>query len=179
MATLFAMKEVFSAKEFKASNTPYELSPIPGPVTKSKTSWVTTLLGVRKVPELGILTTAMAALADRAIIHRSWGQLGGNSNYGPNFSFSGYSTAPNYRRGALVHLGWTSLRILVSIPPLRWVAKKLVIQPGDGPSEEDSEKARFQFRAIATPDLEAPTSTKAFLKISYEGSPYICKFYLL
>lgn len=79
--------ESFTLKQIGAATAPYAISPIPGPKTRDTTSLVTKIFGIRAAPDLGILTTSLGAKSDTPIVQRSWGLLGGNKFYGPNFHF--------------------------------------------------------------------------------------------
>jgi len=89
--------DVYSLKELTVTSAPYALSPIPGPKTKSPTSWITKLLGVREVPDLGILTTHLGAAADRPLVHRTWGE---------SISQRDISYFGHLRSGLLFGLSW-------------------------------------------------------------------------
>lgn len=149
---------------------PYALSPIPGPVTKDSTTIITKVLGVRSVRDLGILTTALQGGTDTAIVHRSWGLL----NYGPKFRFHEYQKARNHLTAVLLHFALILAGLFLATPPLRNLAKKYVYQPGDGPTEEDWKNDRFEYRAIAYPDVSTKAKERAFCKASFEGSLYVC-----
>jgi hypothetical protein len=79
--------DTYSFKQLAAAGAPYAISPIPGPKTKDTTSLITKIFGIRAVRDLGILTTSVGAVSDTPIVQRSWGLLGGNKFYGPNFQF--------------------------------------------------------------------------------------------
>lgn len=133
--------------------------------------------GVRSEPKLGgLLTTSIAASADAPIVQRSWGLLGGNQFYGPNFYFSGFMKTGNYLSGVLLHFGLILGSILLAIRPVRSLVKKYVYQPGDGPTKEEVRKDRVEYRAIGTPDYV--THSRAFCKASFEGSMYTCEYLL-
>jgi hypothetical protein len=164
--------DVYSLKQIKAASSPYALSPIPGPKTRNTTSWVTKIFGIRAVRDLGILTTFVGGTLDSAIVQRSWGLLG----YGPKFSFAEYSRTRNYLKGAIFHFALMIGGLLLTIPLIRRVGKKYVCQPGDGPTKEESENDRFEYRGIGTPDIDTPEPPRAFCRVSFEGSLYVCKY---
>jgi hypothetical protein len=171
--------DVYSLKELAATSAPYALSPIPGPKTRSPTSWITKLLGVREVSDLGILTTYLGAAADRPLVHRTWGLLGGPSSYGPNFRFSEYMKVQNYLTAIFLHFSLAVASFFVAIPFLRKLAKRFVTQPGDGPTKEQSRNDRVEYRGIGNPDVQTPNPGRAFCKAYYEGSLYECKLFSL
>jgi hypothetical protein len=167
--------DVYSLKQLGAANAPYALSPIPGPKTTSSTSWITKLFGVREDPDLGLLTTSIGASVDKPIIHRSWGQLGGTSFYGPNFSFEEYSKTRNYVTAVLVHYGLGAAMLFLAIPIFRRFAKRFVYQPGDGPTMESTKNDRFEYRGVAKPDVQAANPATAYCRAYFNGSLYACK----
>lgn len=168
--------DVYSFKQLGAANAPYALSPVPGPKIVSPKSWVSKLFGVRVVPDLGILTTSIGASADQSIIQRSWGLLGGNSFYGPNFQFSEYSKARNYFMAVVVHIGLVVGTLFLAVPFIRKVVRRFVYQPGDGPTKEESQKDRIEYRGIAKPDVQTANPPRAFCRAYFNGSLYACKY---
>jgi hypothetical protein len=138
-------------------------------------SWITKLLGVRVVPDLGILTTSIGASTDQPIVQRSWGLLGGNSFYGPNFRFAEYSKARNYFLAVVIHFGLVLGALLLAVPFLRKFARRFVYQPGDGPTKEESQKDRVEYRGIAKPDVQTENPPRAFCRAHFNGSLYACK----
>jgi hypothetical protein len=173
--TIFTLLDVYSFKQLGAAGAPYALSPVPGPKTKNPKSWITKLFGVRVVPDLGILTTAFGGSVDKPIVQRSWGLLGGNDFYGPNFSFGEYSKARNHLTAVLMHFGLVAGAIFLTIPVFRKFARKFVYQPGDGPTKEEYKNDRFEYRGIAKPDVQIANPPKAFCRAYFNGSLYACK----
>jgi hypothetical protein len=173
--TVFTLLDVYSIKQLGAASAPYALSPIPGPKIKNTKSWITKLFGVRVVPDLGILTTSIGASADQPIVQRSWGLLGGNSFYGPNFRFGEYSKARNYLVAVMIHFGLAIGALCLAVPIFRKLARRFVYQPGDGPTKEESQKDRVEYRGIAKPDVETANPPRAFCRAYFSGSLYACK----
>ena len=151
---------------------PYALSPIPAPKNRSHVSWITRLFGIRSVPDLGILTTSISGGMDTPTVQRSWGMLG----YGPNFQFAEYMKARNHISGVITHFAILLFGIFLAIGPLRRIAKRFVYQPGDGPTKEESKKDRFEYRGIATPDVQTSNPARAFCRASFQGSVYACEY---
>ena len=71
-----------------------------------------------------------------------------------------------------LHLAFAFGMIALAFPPVRWVLKKLVPAPGQGPSKETASKEAFEFRAVATADRNVADPDKAFGRLRYEGSIY-------
>lgn len=174
---------MFSLKEIAASMKPYALSPIPNPNAASQSRpLIQKLTGTRYVPSLGVQTTFVAADSDRAIVERTWGLLTQipskeNESYGPNFHFSEYLRVRNWLYGLLVHLGISFAGVLfATVPPVRWLLKKLVYAQGQGPDIEQSKKHEIEYRAIGKPDGWKENGKVAFCTASFNGSMYHRKY---
>jgi hypothetical protein len=50
-----------------------------------------------------------------------------------------------------------------------------VTVPGDGPAKEQTRNDRFEYRAVATPDVKTPNPPRAYVRAYYEGGLYQCK----
>jgi len=172
LATALGIFDHYSLAQIMQSSTASAICPVALPKTVSTTSLGTKLTGVRKVSDLGTLTTSIQGGADNALVHRSWGLLSQDSTktYGPNFKFSPYMSVRNSFLGVLVHLGVTLGPLLLLLSPLRWLLKKIVTQPGFGPTKEDAKNEVIEYRAIGLPD--GHTTKKAFGRLLYEGSLY-------
>lgn len=172
MSSLFSIFDVYSLKQLKAAGAPYALSPIPGPAVRDPVPWRTKLFGFRSVRDLGILTSYIFAKADIPQVQRSWGLLGGPANYGPNFSFSEYAKSQNYLTAIASHFALLFGSILVVIPFVRTLLKKTAVQPGDGPSKEESKNNRVEYKGIGNQDVKTKNPERAFVKATFAGSAY-------
>jgi hypothetical protein len=177
--TVLSILDIYKIEQLKKAFTPYALSPIPGPKTSNPNSWFTKLFGIRVVPDLGILTTSLAGSTDSPVIQRSWGLLGGNDFYGPNFQFSEYMKARNHLGGIFWHFALAFGMLCLSIPVFRTVARRYVYQPGDGPKIGDTRSDVVEYRGITAPDIDSPSPPRAFCRARFSGSLYACKFCLL
>lgn len=133
LLTALSLFDHYSLAQIAKSMKPFALSPVQPQSSASSQSLVSRILGVRQDKDLGILTDWIGAKVDGAVVHRSWGLLDGGKLYGPRFSFSEHMPTKSTLSGALVHFGMVFGMMLFALPPVRWVAKKLVYQPGDGP----------------------------------------------
>jgi hypothetical protein len=86
LATGFTLPEIYSMSQIAEAVKPWALSPVEGVRCGRSTS----LLGLRTVPDLGILTVSPMAKVDRSTVHRTWGLLDGGKAYGANFRFNEY-----------------------------------------------------------------------------------------
>lgn len=159
--------------EIAASSRPFALSPIPGPASHSSASLLSKILGVRTHPTLGVLTTAIQASVDTPIVQRTWGLLGGAKLYGPNFFYEQYMRTTSYARGIALHFAINLGILLLAIPPVRWVLKRFIYAPGDGPTDEESKTYRAEYRAVAVADAAvSEPKPQAFCRAWYEGGMY-------
>ncbi len=132
MATITGMFDHYSVSDVAASMQPFALSPIPhtAPIPSSLT---TKLFGLRTVPDLGPLTSWLLGPGDEAVVHRSWGLFDEGYLYGQKFVYHATIRARNAFVAVLWHLGMQLMMVGLAVWPIRWLAKRLVVQPGDGP----------------------------------------------
>ncbi len=173
LATLLSILDSYSLRDFANSLKPWALSPTPGSKPTESPSLVQRLFGICNVPDLGTLTTSFSGSANRAIVHRTWGLMGGSSSvYGPKFHFNEYMGVRNVFIGAAVHFLLAIAMVALALPPVRWLVKKLVFAPGQGPTREVTSKERIEYRTIAIADQDTPAPRRAFSRLSYEGGMY-------
>jgi short subunit dehydrogenase-like uncharacterized protein len=168
--TAITLVEAYPLSFLAKSMKPYALSPNPEPKNKSGESILTRLLGYRRVPVLGILTDSPQSGSDTGIVYRSWGLFNDGEWYGSNFSFNEFMRVGSAFMGSLVHYIGTFLAVGLYFAPFRWLAKKLVFQPGQGPSKEDFAKHRLSYKCIATAD--SSSKKRALSTFDYKGSGY-------
>jgi len=164
--------ESFSLSEIAAAHAPYALSPIRGPQNAPSMSYFTRIFGIRFVPDLGTLTTYLGASADTPIVQRSWGLLGDAKVYGPNFRFSEYMRTRNIVTGIFLHFGLLLAGMLLILRPVRWLAKRVVLSPGEGPASENSKSNGVEYRAVGYPDVNYPDASRAYCRAVYKGGMY-------
>ncbi|MCJ1316758.1 hypothetical protein MMC15_002079 [Xylographa vitiligo] len=169
LATVFGILDHYGIAQLMESSKPYALSPIPGHKDE-QVPLLTRLSGVRYVPDLGTLTTGLAGDINTSLVQRSWGLLNRGDYYGQRFQYKEYATTRNSFTGLVTHLMITFGLAALAIPPVRWLAKVFVHQPGEGPSRESTAKDRVEFRAIATADTEG--SKRATAICGFNGSAY-------
>lgn len=151
---------------------PWALSPIPGPKSGKSISLLTKIFGVRVVPDLGILSSSLAAKPNEAIVQRSWGLLDSGKFYGSKFTFHEYQHAGSKLFGFASNLALAFGLFLVTLSPFRWLIRKLVPAPGQGPSKESHEKELLDYRAVAIADESGPEPHRAFSRFRWEGGIY-------
>ena len=171
VATALGLLDRYSLKEVAKSAGTWASSPVPRTGPEDGSSLISKLFGVRKVPGLGTLTSSISAGPNIATVQRSWGLLEGGKLYGPNFTYHEYLSVRNTTIAVVVHFVFAFMSLAAAIPPIRWLAKKLLYAPG-GPSKHKASKESFEFRAIATADQSRPHSRRAFARFRWDGSIY-------
>jgi hypothetical protein len=149
---------------------PYALSPIPEPKNKPGEGFLTKLLGYRHVPDLGILTDSPQSGSDIGIVYRSWALFNGGEWYGPKFTFNEWLRVPSAFMGFLVHYISAFAMVGLYFAPFRWLAKKFVYQPGQGPTKEEFANHGMRYKCIATSD--SPEKKRAVSTFDYTGGGY-------
>ncbi|GIC89803.1 uncharacterized protein Aud_006231 [Aspergillus udagawae] len=135
IASILAGLETYSLRQMMAASAPRATCipnagrhhPHPPPV-----------LPVRWDRFLGNLTFNPSAMADRAVVMRTWSLLQRHGErteqYGERFSFQGYTTASSWLQAWSSFLAMSvALFTVLIFPPLRWLLRWLSPQPGTGP----------------------------------------------
>ena len=173
LATVLSLIDKYtSAQIINATSGNWSSSPIKRIPPKSSTPLTSKLFGVRRVPRLGILTSSINAGPDIATVQRSWGLLDGGSFYGPNFQYHEYMTVPNFIVGAAFHTALAIGALALTLSPVRWLIKKFIYAPGQGPIKEATLKDSFELRAVATADQEGGNPRQALGRLRHEGGMY-------
>ena len=95
------------------------------------------------------------AITDARIVRRSAAIVGGA--YASSFSWNGCVKASSLLT-AWIGTVVTSLFFgMLSFPPFRWLAKKLLPKPGEGPSEELRENGYFKFIGVGKGEVMGDT----------------------
>ena len=172
IATILSVEEHYGRRELSESMKPWALSPIPGPTSAKSISLYRKIFGVQVVPDLGILSTSLAAKPNEAIVQRSWGLLNSGKFYGSKFTFHEYQRVGSKLSGFASNLAIAFGLFLVTLSPFRWLIRKFVPTPGQGPSKESQEKESLEYRAIAIADENGPEPHRAFSRFRWEGGIY-------
>lgn len=136
LATVINMFESYGASELAKKSKPWVLCPVSPPQQSASKPFLETITGVRTVNGLGTLTDSLQGPADIPIVHRSWGLYDAGRLYGQNFHVSAYMRARNALTGFGFHLVMASVFMALILPPVRWLLKQFIYQPGEGPSKE-------------------------------------------
>lgn len=178
------MFEMLPAKDLLQAMKPYALSPVPNDHQGPKKTLITSATGIVNVPGLGLLSTSVQGAMDAALVFRTWGLTKQEPSlqkyfYGPNFTYQEFMKTRNILTGIISHYGLVIGATLLLLPPVRALMRKFIFEPGEGPDKDEAKKDRIEFRAVAKPDVDSGTKKQAFGKLSYTGSMYYRKQFLL
>ncbi|KAK6341319.1 hypothetical protein TWF696_008398 [Orbilia brochopaga] len=175
METFFSVIEVFGLRRIAASSHPLALSP----VHKDRPYSFPRHLPVFTHPVLGTLTPWLQGTPDRAIVMRSWGlteQHAPEQSYGRAFAFTEYKRVKNVLEGVAL---WATIAVLsvgVLLAPFRWIARRVITQPGSGPSQDFNahRQGTLEWRAVGVADTNDGKGEKKVLgSFKYdEGDAY-------
>lgn len=192
LSTIFSLFDHFSMAEVRTAMKPWSINPL-GPPRDSgvapRTTWTQRMLGLRTVPDLGILTTSIQGSTDATEVYRSSGLIDNGELYGRHFRFSPYMKTRNVLTAILTHIGLAFGLAVLLLRPVRTLLKTMVYKPGDGPSREyfspstdyqsvltahrESKQDRLEYRAIAyADDDDASRARRMHGTLSWEGSMY-------
>ncbi|EWC44495.1 hypothetical protein DRE_06763 [Drechslerella stenobrocha 248] len=154
--TFLSVIEVFGVSRLASSSQPLALSPA---AVRTRPFSVQTRTPVFTHPVLGTLTSWLQATPDRAIVMRSWGlaQLYAPEtlSYGANFAFAEFKRARNALEGLVVCVAIAVVSVGVLFAPFRWLARRVVMQPGFGPDQAAFNSGRqgsLEWRAVGVAD---------------------------
>ena len=171
-ATALGIFDHYDIKDVANSAGTWKSSPVPRSGSEDGPSLLSKIFGVRTVPGLGTLTTSFSAGPNIATVQRSWGLLEGGKLYGPNFTFHEYMNVRNVFIGIAAHFGLALCSLAIALPPVRWLAKKFLRNPGQGATKEESKGEVLAYRAIATADQNVLSPKRAFARFRWEGNLY-------
>ncbi|KAH7018796.1 Saccharopine dehydrogenase-domain-containing protein [Ilyonectria destructans] len=172
LLTALSMFDFYSSSQIADSYKPFALSPVQPPVSSAppSQSFRTNFFGTRYDRELGFLTDWYQSAMDTAVVQRSWGLLAGGEAYGPNFRFGEWMAAKSSFHAAMVHLKMAFGTTIVLLSPARWILKKLVTRPGEGPAPEAAKNDYAHFRAVGVAD--SPNHERVVATLKVKGSLY-------
>ena len=172
LATILCILDYYSIGEILQATKPWAMSPINKGKVNDTVPLLTRYLGIRSVPGLGTLTTSVSGSTDRAIVHRSWGLMNEGETYGPKFQFYEYMAVRNKLVGVAVYVSIAIGMAALALSPVRWLLRKLVYAPGQGPSKAETRLEHVEYRAIATADRFGQQSGRAFARMRWNGGMY-------
>lgn len=136
LASVFNIFEQYGVAAVGKAMKPWSLSPIKPFPSKSNASLLQLITGVKVVSDLGTLTTSLQGPVDRTQVYRSWGLIEGGEYYGKTFRFHPFMTVRNIFLGFMMHFGIAFGSLMLALPPVRWLLKRMVYQPGEGAAKE-------------------------------------------
>ena len=143
LSTVLTLWDSYSLAELARTQDPWSLCSVPPPKQLDSKPLLEKLTGVRTVSDLGVLTDSIQGPADAPIVHRSWGLHDQGKLYGPNFRLSAYMKARNALTSFGFHIALTLGIAALMLPPVRWLLKYFVYQPGEGPTKEYAHTSPF------------------------------------
>ncbi|KJY00046.1 saccharopine dehydrogenase like protein [Zymoseptoria brevis] len=171
--TLLTLFDTYSLSHFAKSMNPWSLSAVAPPQETAGKPLLEKITGIRTDSDLGILTDSLQGPSDIVIVNRSWSLYDGGKFYGPKFKISIYTKVSSNLQAFLMHLALTLGTATLLLPPVRWLLKKFVYQPGQGPTKEQTTNDHCEWRAVANADVTDPNDPKrASGTMAYHGSMY-------
>ncbi|KAJ5972985.1 Saccharopine dehydrogenase / Homospermidine synthase [Penicillium vulpinum] len=131
--------------------------------------WITRILGYRHTQELGTLATSFTGPGNQEVVYRSASRK--PDLYGPDFHFEEYLPANGVIAAVSVHLLTKFLLVLLSIPFIRLLIRKLAARLDSAPDVKQLRQVeRAEFRAIGSGSGDAkPRVWASFVR---EGALY-------
>ncbi|KAF8599929.1 NAD(P)-binding protein [Ceratobasidium sp. AG-I] len=153
-ATIFNMMEVVP-REQRHVGSGWGLSPIPGPASFSPLPSILYSLPLIRPPIYGGFF--LMAPLNEAVVRRSWGlrerfRLTHSSSKSPSpiFSYNEFLRTPSRLMGIALSLTFfVAAAALALLPPVRWLAKKLLPKAGEGPSLDVLDGGWFEALNVA------------------------------
>lgn len=117
-----------------------------------------------------MVTTSFLAICNESIAHRSSSLL--PEIYGPAYNLHEYLPTTSVFAAIFTHFLTRFATLLLSFPPVLWLARYLLPKSGTGPDLATAGAERQEFRAIGSPLGTTGDSVSA--RYVYEGSLYYC-----
>ena len=164
IATSLCLIETFPIKDLIAVHKPFGLSPKkPANYSRQNPILYDERLG-------GWIGPWLMGATNAAVVCRTYGLLDGR--WGDKFSYNEYY---NYRGWFTAHAMRVALRVggaCLTLPPFRWLLKKVLPSPGEGPTEDALNTGAFTMKIIAETD-EADPKTGTVTISSTQDAAYL------
>ncbi len=160
MDSVFSLMDRYTLGQIRAAHSPWSISPSKGPAQGSTPH-------VLYDPDFGAWQTShLAEAVDMAVIHRSWGL---RHDYGQNFTYRGYMQTRGvvFAYALLAAIAISGLALV--IPPVRWLLRRIVTQPGSGASAEAMKKGRAIIDVVG--ESETQPRRKVMTTVDIKGDP--------
>ncbi|KAF7350915.1 Sacchrp-dh-NADP domain-containing protein [Mycena sanguinolenta] len=174
VATILSDLDNVSREERRASHKEYSLSPSIGVLAPRRP--LVHRLFVPDTSKTLIGSLFFMTQPDRLIVQRSWGlfeveaaQDKSSVRYGPTFKYDEFLITGSALSAVLLTLSLViGLRCML-IPPLRWLFKKFLPQPGEGPSESVQNNGFMELTNITTAVPSSPGAAPLQVKSLMNG----------
>ncbi|KAJ5962855.1 hypothetical protein N7501_007796 [Penicillium viridicatum] len=134
-----------------------------------KAPWIARLLGYRYIQELGALATSFTGPGNQAVVYRSAAHK--PDLYGPDFHFEEYLPANGVVSAIFVHFLTKALLVLLTIPFIRWLTRKLASGMDSAPDINQLRHVeRAEFRAVGSESGGA--KPRVWASFAREGALY-------
>ena len=134
-----------------------------------KAPWIARLLGYRYIQELGALATSFTGPGNQAVVYRSAAHK--PDLYGPGFHFEEYLPANGVVSAVFVHFLTKALLVLLTIPFIRWLTRKLASGMDSAPDINQLRHVeRAGFRAVGSESGGA--KPRVWASFAREGALY-------
>ncbi|OCK77102.1 hypothetical protein K432DRAFT_384955 [Lepidopterella palustris CBS 459.81] len=181
-ATILTLFSYYTLRQIATALSPFSLSPVRPTSTNPPPTGplLHRLLGIRRIPELGLLTDGPMAGVDTVIVHRSWGLYAQSpdpsAHYGAKFRFTEYMRARNILTGSLFHYSFLTISLLLMFPPTRLILIPLLQRfvfpaPGEGPAPDSTHADLVHYRAVGVSDT--PEKQRISARFEWNGGVYV------
>lgn len=163
LLTVLSLLDVYSLQEVVAAHRPWSISDQTG------SEFQTNVPHVVYDEELKLYGASWVGdNVDRSIASRSWSLLG----YGNNWTTYGYlaftTRLKAYSYLACLYAG----TLIIGLGPLRSLLKRLVTQPGSGPSQKEMDEGFVEVKCIAESDIDPTRKAQATFEIKHADPGY-------
>ncbi|GJE97550.1 saccharopine dehydrogenase-domain-containing protein [Phanerochaete sordida] len=118
--------------------------------------------------------------ANRAIVQRTWGinELRAMETtsadarihaYGPKFKYDEFKVCESKLSSVILSLGLAFTAVVLLIPPFRWLFKRIIPAPGEGPSEHQLQTGFLEVTNV-TSSVAAPGKPPTHVRTVFRGA---------
>ncbi|KAJ7122643.1 Saccharopine dehydrogenase-domain-containing protein [Mycena crocata] len=170
--------EEIPTRERRMASAEYSLGPVQGTLSPRGPLIYRLFLPDTRTTLVGAFFFAKPA--DRALVQRTWGLLEAEAvndktqpHYGPMFKYDEFVVTSGPASAILMTVGFTIAFALVMLSPIRWLLKKVLPKPGEGPSEAAQKNGFMEVTnlttGVASPASPVPIQVKTVM--SGKGDP--------
>ncbi|KUL83057.1 hypothetical protein ZTR_09906 [Talaromyces verruculosus] len=173
--TVISTLESASLTDLLKSMDSYCIAATPYPSTRTtpRKSIIEAIFGVRAVSDLGTLTSSPSGMVDETTVIRSSTLM--SFLYGPHFTYREYLRVRNVLLGVAFHYALSIGVALLLFAPFRWIARRFVPAPGNGPTREEAVNDYSEFRVLVSSNQTDATTgrvKKVLGILSHRGDLY-------